>query len=133
MLECLICALFDKTVFVFVFFSAFYLISLENRAELICSPAVSLSLNYAEAKDCFSLCTALFLRIISGLYSPSVGVAELYSTRGESTLRQSSDSPNKARRALSHSGRLLCFLLCGRYSANPQDSFVLPFIGGYGT
>lgn len=53
MLECLICALFDETVFVFVFFSAFYLISLENRAELICSPAVSLSLNYAEAKDCF--------------------------------------------------------------------------------
>lgn len=50
-LECLICALFDKTVFVFVFFSVFHLISLENRAELICSPAVSLSLNYAEAKD----------------------------------------------------------------------------------
>lgn len=68
----------------------FYLISLENRAELICSPAVSLSLNYAEAKDCFSLSAALYLRIISGLYSPSVGVAELYSTRGESTLRKSS-------------------------------------------
>lgn len=77
------CALFDKSVF--VFFSVFYLISLENRAELICSLAVSLSLNYAEAKDCFSLSAALFLRIISGLYSSSVGVAELYSTRGEST------------------------------------------------
>lgn len=76
------CALFDKSVFVFFMF---YLISLENRAELICSLAVSLSLNYAEAKDCFSLSAALFLRIISGLYSSSVGVAELYSTRGEST------------------------------------------------
>lgn len=80
--ECLLCALFDKSVFVFFMF---YLISLENRAELICSLAVSLSLNYAEAKDCFSLSAALFLRIISGLYSSSVGVAELYSTRGEST------------------------------------------------
>ncbi len=88
--DCLLCALFDKSVIVFVFFNVFYLISLENRAELICSPAVSLSLNYAEAKDCFSLSAALFLRIISGLYSPSVGVAELYSTRGESTLRKSS-------------------------------------------
>lgn len=45
------CALFDKSVF--VFFSVFYLISLENRAELICSPAVSLSLNYAKAKEVF--------------------------------------------------------------------------------
>lgn len=121
------------SLFLFLSFLVFYLISLENRAELICSPAVSLSLNYAEAKDCFSLSAALFLRIISGLYSPSVGVAELYSTRGESTLRKSSESLYKARRALSHSGRLVWFLLCRRYTVNPEDTFVVPFFGGYGT
>ncbi len=82
--------LYLTSLLLFLSFNVFYLISLENRAELICSPAVSLSLNYAEAKDRFSLSAALFLCIISGLYSPSVGVAELYSTRGESTLRKSS-------------------------------------------
>jgi len=63
-LEYLICGLFDIFFCCFCLFSTFYLISLENRAELICSPAVSLSLNCAGA---------LFLRIIFGLYSPSCG------------------------------------------------------------
>ncbi len=130
--DCLLCALFDKSVIVFVFFNVFYLISLENRAELICSPAVSLSLNYAEAKDCFSLSAALFLRIISGLYSPSVGVAELYSTRGESTLRKSS-VPVQSQTSAEPFRETCVVLLCRRYTVNPEDTFVVPFFGGNGT